>query len=455
MAAPAGSTDRPSVRRLYNKGAMLAFFVPVALSSLVTGLRGPVLDAGLARTEEPLLALAGFAAVSSLVFVLTTASQVQQSVFLVYANGRESLRRVFLFTAYGASAAFLLALLAAIPALSGFLLEGLMGASDEVTDYARPAFLLLALIPPLVVARALFQSVLMQRRQTRRITFATFGGLAALVPGGLLFVPLAPLNGALAAALTLIAVTIVEGGILAFFAIAELRARPYPKTETAPLPTMGDLLRFGWPLLLSMLAMSGSTPLITAGIFRLEDGVIAVAGFRIAWSIAILGLSLTLAVRQTALVMSKYPESHRHGREFSALVGLAVSAGLLLLTTGPIGDFVMLTVIGVPESVAAQAFPAVWALAAVPFLLGFRQFFIALLMHQGLSKRVGIGTLARVAVMLVVVFAIAPFVPVAGALMGGLARLSGQFSETVVAWRLGRVWFGQDPLSAGRDTRVR
>ncbi len=431
-------------------GAMLAFFLPVALSSLVHGLRGPVLDAGLARTEEPLLALAGFAAVSSIIFVLTTASQVQQSVFLVYVNGRRSLRRVMIFTIFGGAAALAIALLPTIPVLSDLLLLGAMGADDTVADYARPALVLLAAIPPLLVARAFFQSVLLQRRQTKRITVATLAGLAVLLPAGLLLVPSAPFNGALAASIALIGVALIELGILAVFAISELRARPFPDQESAPLPSMGDLLRFSWPLLLSMIAMSGSTPLVTAGIFRLEDGIIAVAGFRVAWSIAILGLSLTLAVRQTALVMSKYPESHRNGRLFSALVGLGVSASMLLLTTGPIGDFMMLTVIGVSPEVAAQALPAAWALATVPFLLGFRQFYISLLMHQGLSKRVGLGTMARVTVMAAVIFLLAPLVPIAGAAMGGLSRLAGQFSETVVAARLGQPWVGQEPQSAKR-----
>ena len=409
-----------------------------------------MLGAGLARTSEPVLALAGFAAVSSLIFILHTSSQVQQSVYLVYANGRESFRRVTLFSVYGALAGSAVALVAAVPLVSDLILEQAMGATSEVTEYARPSLLVLfILIPPLMIARGFFQSVLLQRRQARRITFATFGGMAVLIPAGLLFVPMAPINGALAASLALVVVTVAEGAILAYFALSELRSRPFPEAESAPLPSMRDLLRFGWPLLLSMLAMSGSTPLVTAGIFRLDDGVEAVAGFRVAWGIAVLGLSLTLAVRQTALVMSKYPESHRQGRMFSAMVGLAVSAGLLLLTTGPIGDFVLLSVIGISPAIADQARPAAWALAVVPFMLGFRQFYIALLMHQGRSKRVGLGSLSRVVVMMVVIFGIAPFAPVAGAAMGGLARLGGQFTETLVSWRLGRDYFGREPLSAG------
>ena len=354
---------------------MLAFFIPVALSSLVAGLRNPVLDAGLARTSEPVLALAGFAAVSSLIFILHTSSQVQQSVFLVYANGRESFRRVTWFSVYGGLAACAVAVLATLPLISDLLLEGAMGATPEVAEYSQPSLLvLMILVPPLMIARGFFQSLLLQRRQARRITFSTIGGLLVLVPAGLLFVPLAPINGALAAAIALVVVTVAEGAVLAYFAMSELRANPYPVEESAPLPSMGDLVRFGWPLLLSMLAMSGSAPLVTAGIFRLDDGVTAVAGFRVAWSIAVLGLSLTLAVRQTALVMSKYPESHRQGRMFSAMVGVAVGAGTLLMTTGPIGDFVLLTVIGISPEIADQARPAAWVLATVPLLLGFRQF---------------------------------------------------------------------------------
>ncbi len=430
---------------------MLAFFVPVALSSLVAGLRNPVLDAGLARTSEPVLALAGFAAVSSLIFILHTSSQVQQSVFLVYANGRESFRRVTWFSVYGGLAACAVAVLATLPLISDLLLEGAMGATPEVAEYSQPSLLvLMILVPPLMIARGFFQSLLLQRRQARRITFSTIGGLLVLIPAGLVFVPLAPINGALAAAIALVVVTTAEGAVLAYFAISELRANPFPREESAPLPSMGDLVRFGWPLLLSMLAMSGSAPLVTAGVFRLDDGVEAVAGFRVAWSIAIIGLSLTLAVRQTALVMSKYPESHHQGRAFSAMVGLAVGVGLLVMTTGPIGDFVLLTVIGITPEIADQARPAAWVLAMVPFLMGFRQFYISLLMHQGLSKRVGVGSVSRIILMMVVIFAIAPFAPVAGAVMGALARLGGQLSETLISWHLGRPWFGQDPLSATR-----
>ena len=314
--------DRPPGRGAYGYRELLVFFLPLAASSLIQGFRGPILDAGMSRGNFPIDSLAAFAVISSVMMMPATSANSLQSLFLVFVRGRGSYERVRRFTIWFGLAVIALTAVLAIPSVGDFIFLDVMGAPPEINAFLRPALLIMLLFPMAMIARAFFQSLLVLERSTRPVWLASTAGIVALVAISFGVTPFVSMRASTVAALAQVAVAVVEAAVLWLVVrrtLGENLLRPDP--EDTQIPTTGRLLQFLWPLLITQMLMAGTTPLVSAGILRLDDGEIALAGYRVAWSLAVIGFGAIVMLRQTTLVMSRDPADHRRGRIFSVAAG--------------------------------------------------------------------------------------------------------------------------------------
>ena len=427
---------------------MLVFFLPLAASSLLQGLRGPLLDAGMSRGRFPLESLATFALISGVMMMLATSANTLQSLFLVFVRGRASYRRLRLFSGWYAIGFLLLGSILTIPWLSGFVFVDAMGASEDIGDFLTPAVRIMLLFPAAMIARAFFQSILVVKRQTRAVWGSSMIGIAFLVAIAFGVTPFVPLRASTVAALAQVIVPAAEAIVLWLVARRVLADDPFPQdSEEEPPASVGRMLQFVWPLLLTQMAMAGTTPLVSAGILRMNDGELQLAAYRVAWSLGVLGFSAIIMLRQTSLVMAREPEDHRRGRILSLAAGAIVTGVLFLVTLGPSGNFILGSLIGAPPEVAAAALPAWRFLAFLPLLASVRQFYTSLLLHQGKTRLASAAALVRVAAITAFLFYVAPGIAAAGATLGGVARLGGGALETAISGAIGRRFFERAPTA--------
>lgn len=185
---------------------ILDFYTPLALTATLALAVHPMVTFFMGQARASLESLAVLPVIGSLVFIFRAPGLSYQEVAItLLGRGPEQRRPVFRFAgllALGATGG--LSLIAFTP-LAGIWFETVSGLSTELSRFARPALWVLALMPALSVTLALQRSILVERRRTRPITWATVLEVGGTLAGLIIMIHGYDLVGALAAAGALIA----------------------------------------------------------------------------------------------------------------------------------------------------------------------------------------------------------------------------------------------------------
>lgn len=192
----------PSVTPALTWRDFLAFYVPLALTSLINLLVQPIGSAALSRMPMALASLAVWPVVSGLSFIFRSFGVAYNEVVVALLDAPQAtaqLRRFALWMALGTTS--LLALVVATP-LAHFWLRRISALSPELTALARPALWLMLPMPALAVVQNWYQGTIVNSRHTRGITEAIVVFLttcAAVLWGGVVWGRMPGLHVGLAA----------------------------------------------------------------------------------------------------------------------------------------------------------------------------------------------------------------------------------------------------------------
>jgi len=165
--------------------------------------------------------------------------------------------------------------------------------------------------------------------------------------------------------------------------------------------TQKDIALFFFPLLLNIQLMSVSHTVINAGLARLENAVVILAGFSVAMVLHLFVASPSYQNHTITIAMVRGRKSLLNTTIFVFLVAIWVSILLALLAFSPVGTFVLYRVLGVSPEVAQGARDALGLLVFLPFITGLRGLFQGLVIR---ARRTGLVSFAT-AVRIVMLFA--------------------------------------------------
>ncbi|MCS7197464.1 MAG: hypothetical protein NZ930_02080 [Candidatus Bipolaricaulota bacterium] len=170
--------------------AFLRFYVPLALTSLLTLVVQPIGSAAISRMPGALESLAVWPVVSGLLFLLRSTGIAYNEVVVALLGelrAEESLRRFAKILSLSLSA--ILLLVAATP-LAGLWFRGLSGLSPALADLAQSSLWYALLLPAFSVWQSFYQGSLVYSRRTRGVTEAMALSLAvssAILSAGVLW----------------------------------------------------------------------------------------------------------------------------------------------------------------------------------------------------------------------------------------------------------------------------
>lgn len=155
-------------------GTIARFYLPLALTSLLTMGVNPLIAFFLGRSRMPLESLAVMPVVNGLLFAFNTAGLTFQDVAITLYNlDRGSLRALKRFAGALALVTFCgLALLAFTP-LRDFWLENVVGLAPDLARFARLPVAIIILLPAITAITCFQRALLVVVRTTRPITWAT------------------------------------------------------------------------------------------------------------------------------------------------------------------------------------------------------------------------------------------------------------------------------------------
>ena len=226
-----GFLSRPAVEKVENillpgdeppltLRALLKFYSPLALTSIIMLSTAPLLNFGLARSANPVESLAAWPGVSGQLLVVRSFGFSLQEVVVALLNGpaaMKTLRRLVLMTSAGV---LVLMLGIAFTSLAPWWQQKVAGLSAELTELAVPALQLAVLIPLTGVVQSWLRGILITGQETGVIAQATVINLLILMVVLVVGMKLELLPGASLAAVALTLAQLVETVWL------WLRARP-------------------------------------------------------------------------------------------------------------------------------------------------------------------------------------------------------------------------------------
>ncbi|MEN8150699.1 MAG: hypothetical protein ABFS86_12825 [Planctomycetota bacterium] len=199
--------------------------------------------------------------------------------------------------------------------------------------------------------------------------------------------------------------------------------------------TLSRWLHLYFPLALTFLLMSGSSPIINMGIGSLPDESekIGFAAFTIAFVICIFLYSPVFSTRDAALKFVRGRTSCRRILGFHLVVAGFGLALLLILSLTPVLDRLVLDwIMRVPASLVGPVKRSVLSFAPIPILIVIRGVFQSIHITNDTPKWIGVGTAMRFVVLAAFVFCVGVPLKMEGGVMGGLALSLGVLTETVV-----------------------
>ena len=433
--------------KLATYGGMWAFFLPLAAAQVLQQLRHPVLDAGIARGLEPDVSLAAFGVVSGIVQILGAAGIAVQSAYLVLVSGRRSHAFMRRYTAVYIAGIVALTLLTAMPGVGHWFFEVVVGTSPGLTPRVLAMMQIGALIPALNLARLFFVAQLAHLRQTRAIWAAPAISTVLLLVVALVGIPNVPVAASTAGAAVWLAIAFIDAVVLGCLAHrAAIRVPLRDEGLGAPFLDAAHVTRFVLPLIATQFFLAAGLPLTNAGLLRLPEPERSVAAFRVSMSIIMVTMAALATLRQVVLVMGAHPRDHRRVRNFVFAVSCALTVLLVLISFTPLSHAILQGVIGAPPSIAEAAVPALQIFVAVPLVMGARQFYSGLTMHQHRTVLVALAAGARLLLMAALLFVVAPAAGLFGAWVGSMARTASMASESAAAYAIGRRYVGMPAM---------
>ncbi len=163
--------------------------------------------------------------------------------------------------------------------------------------------------------------------------------------------------------------------------------------------TQKDVALFFFPLLLNVQLMSVSHSIINAGLARLDDAVVILAGFSVAMVLHLFVASPSYQNHTITIAMVRGRKSLAGMTLFVFLIATWVSILLALLAFSPVGTLVLDRILGVSPEVARSARESLELLVFLPFITGLRGLFQGLVIRARRTSLVSLATAIRIVML--------------------------------------------------------
>jgi hypothetical protein len=177
----------------------LVFFAPLVLASFSQTLTRPSINAGLARVENPDIALASFQVAYSYAMIFIVLLFYIHQLVLVFVKDKSSFIKVRNFIILVALLITGFLLISGLTPIGHFLLERLIGVEESLAKESLRTIAFYSLIPILLGMGEMYMGFLMKAKKTFDITIAkTINVIVVIISSSFLSIILPTLGGPIA-----------------------------------------------------------------------------------------------------------------------------------------------------------------------------------------------------------------------------------------------------------------
>lgn len=205
---------------------------------------------------------------------------------------------------------------------------------------------------------------------------------------------------------------------------------PPVKREEHPLRS---IFLYWVPMFGTWLIMAAEAPFVAAVIARMPDPKYNLAGFGVAYAVAMLVEAPVIMILSASTALVRGAESFTRLRRFTSVLNMSLTAVMLLLVLTPAWTQLATRVIGLPERVVELSRVGLFIMTLWPAAIGYRRFYQGLLIQAGRTRRVAWGTLTRLVTMAATSLVLLRYSSLPGAWVGAGGIAAGVFVEAIVS----------------------
>jgi progressive ankylosis protein len=351
---------------------ILLFFLPLIFMTELIQISHSVTNAFLARLSAPKETLAAFSIAFAFNILTGGITMACTQTGISFITDRPSFDRLLRFLLGIVCVPFLIVEITAVTPLGDMVFGKWMNASPEVVRQARWSSAIMGFWTFPILMRNLSYAMIMIRRRTILISYATFIRLAALV--GFLILYSTWFEGAVVGAMATVSAMSVEA---VFMIIA---ARPYflqLRQDIDSRASKGEIWAFSWPLMLTQATENGVVFVLNFFLGQLASPDLALASFGVVYGMVRLILAPMRNLVQTAQTLACQREDLNILLKFTAGLLLFYVSLIFLLFYTSLREWILNEVMGLTGELSRYSTPGVkltyliavfWGMAA--FLRG-------------------------------------------------------------------------------------
>jgi hypothetical protein len=315
--------------------------------------------------------------------------------------------------------------------------EGLMGVKHSVAVAARVGLMILTPWSALIGWRRYLQGLLIRYGQTRSVSVGTTARVFALSVTAISLYFGSHLPSIVIASLAIMSGVALEAAVVHWLS-RDVIARHFAlsiKSTEEPL-SMRKLAAFHFPLTATTMVNLLIMPLVSAGLARTPNPVLALAGCGVAGAILFLHRAVTFCLPEVVITLYKDEDSLKALRHFSLGVGAASSLFILISGLTGMDRFLFSWLIDAKPAIAEVAHWCYLLSAAVPFVDAAQAYVRGVLTAHHLTVSRLVAVVAAIGV-LIAVLGIGVGLHWSGPVMAATAVTSGLLAELGVlamAW---------------------
>ena len=437
------------------------FLLPLVITELIYELGIQVINGGIARVPRPTETLAAYGIAWGLTSFLTgTVSQTRQ-MSMVLVRDRATFHTVFRCVAGFGGVHFLILVSLAFTPVGLWVIDELHAVDPILGGTVRRALGYLLPIPLIVGITRFLSGLLLRARRTDIVSYAMMAGISMSVLSVFLFLPtpavqtdpiLLPVVATYFGVLTELAVIFYgyrrfvrrslhrgdRGGAAEGEQVAGQDAGGEPVTRK-PLPlTAAYVLRFYWPLAITIGIQALSRPIINLFVARGTDGTESLAVLTIVYALAHLPYGWLNELKNLPPAFQRQDPDGRIIRRFTAVCGMISLGTMALMFWTPVRFFLLETLIGVDHDFAVRCTVPLIIFSFFPLAVTVRSYLHGIALRDHRTSAIAPSGPARAGAIVIVVNVLALF-DLHGAIRGVAALYSGFVTETIVVrWRMGK-----------------
>lgn len=378
---------------------ILIFWLPLAATWMMMSIENPFLTAIIARMPDPKYNLAAYGVAFSFAILIESPVIMMMSASTALVKDWKSfikLRRFTYILNFILTAVMLIIL---IPSVYDFLALDLIGLPLPVAELTYIAMIILVPWPGAIGYRRLFQGILINSNQTRKVAYGTIIRLVSMTSTALILFIFFDFQGIIVGASALSAGVVMEALFSKIMVKDILKYYKENVSDDTIELSFREIFNFYYPLALTSVVALGVHPTITFFLGQSRMALESLAVLPVINGFVFIFRGVGLSFQEVGIALLDTPNkthNYKKLRNFATIGGISVVLLLVLIAFTPLSELWFEKIAGLTFELSNFAIQPLMIMALMPgltFLISFQR---SILLSAKHTKPITIATIIEV-----------------------------------------------------------